>query len=83
MRDSALKVYNLLVSSMIATVDKLDLSIEPDTDVVRDEYDEDFDTDTLSDTQVKVSSYLVFHPNPQIPPTQSSSYPIPCTPLHP
>ena len=48
---------------MIATVDKLDLSIEPDSDVGRDEYDEDFDTDTLSDTQVKVSSYLVFHPN--------------------
>ena len=63
MRNSALKVYNLLVSSMIATVDKLDLSIEPDTDVGRDEYDEDFDTDTLSDTQVNVSTYLFFHPN--------------------
>ena len=48
---------------MIATVDKLDLSIEPDSDVGRDEYDEGFDTDTLSDTQVKISSYLFFHPN--------------------
>ena len=48
---------------MIATVDKLDLSIEPDSDVGRDEYDEDFDTDTLSDTQVKVPSCLCFHPD--------------------
>ena len=48
---------------MIATVDKLDLSIEPDTDVGRDEYDEDFDTDTLSATQVKVSFYIpIFSP---------------------
>merc|ERR1719447_1774236 len=54
------QVYNLLVSSMIATVDKLDLSIEPDSDVGRDEYDEDFDTDTLSDTQVSTSQSQSF-----------------------
>ena len=49
------QVYNLLVPALIETVDKLDLSTEPEIKDEGDQVDEETEMDTLSETQVKVS----------------------------
>ena len=48
------QVYNLLVPALIETVDKLDLSTEPEITDEGDQVDEETEMDTFSETQVKV-----------------------------
>ena len=48
------KVYNLMVPALIATVDKLDLSTEPDIEDEEDGVAGEIEMETLSDTQVAV-----------------------------
>ena len=51
--------YNLLVPAFIETVDKLDLSTEPEVKDEGDQVDEETEMDTISGTQVMIVSYLV------------------------
>ena len=53
------KVYNLMVPALIATVDKLDLSTEPDIEDGEDEVSGEIEMETLSDTQVAVLRYAL------------------------
>ena len=51
--------YNLLVPAFIETVDKLDLSTEPEVKDEGDQVDEETEMDTISGTQVMIVNYLV------------------------
>ena len=49
------QVYNLMVPALIETVNKLDLSTEPEIDDEEDKIDGETEMDTFSETQVTVS----------------------------
>ena len=52
------QVYHLFVSALIETVNKLDLSTEPEIEDEEDKVNEETEMDTFSETQVTTSQIL-------------------------